>query len=499
MRAMTLVTGLPLLLMSACGGGSTGESPAGMSELDANPRNNLPPVAFDGAVEVQEDGTVEVALAGGDLDSDTVAFFVVDEPEHGSLTGQPPELTYTPHPDFHGHDAMSFAATDGQFESALAWVDLTVHSVNDVPVLADYDLVVQLDGGTSLEINLEAVDVDADTVSWAYDLVLPEHGTLTGALPNVTYTPEDGFDGTDRFTYRATDGADWSAPGAVELVVLPVEDPWHPTDKPNEYTAGNTALLIDVDAQAMVAAGWAVEDVPQDTERGGAVIDQGDYLEYRPPAGDELVQDSFVYTVEHVVHGSRSVAVTIEVGSRIWYVSNGGVNGASGTSWEPRATLRNMVEVLGPDETVYVTSGDYVVGNLSAMPNRTTIVGAGTALEVDGRLLYDAGSAPTLSSSRTTVVQLSPGSSLGGVFIEASGVRDGVSFGDGVTPSLLWDVTIVNALAGVDIKDESDVTLQNVRVFTGDTGLEAARSSVDIVDCMFDSLDIGIVAASSDL
>ena len=47
----------------------------------------------------------------------------------------------------------------------------------------------------------------------------PAHGTLTGTVPNLTYTPTGGYTGPDSFTFQATDGLTTSAPGTVSVIV----------------------------------------------------------------------------------------------------------------------------------------------------------------------------------------------------------------------------------------------------------------------------------------
>ena len=47
----------------------------------------------------------------------------------------------------------------------------------------------------------------------------PGGGTLSGTLPNVTYTPAPNFEGPDRFTFRVSDGLKVSAPAEVSIVV----------------------------------------------------------------------------------------------------------------------------------------------------------------------------------------------------------------------------------------------------------------------------------------
>lgn len=46
----------------------------------------------------------------------------------------------------------------------------------------------------------------------------PANGTLTGTAPDLVYTPNTGFSGTDTFTFTASDGTATCAPATVELV-----------------------------------------------------------------------------------------------------------------------------------------------------------------------------------------------------------------------------------------------------------------------------------------
>ncbi|MFW7379198.1 MAG: choice-of-anchor D domain-containing protein [Oligoflexus sp.] len=53
-------------------------------------------------------------------------FSVLAQPDHGSLSGTPPQLTYTPEPGFKGRDYFSFRVSDSQGQSQLALIRLLV-------------------------------------------------------------------------------------------------------------------------------------------------------------------------------------------------------------------------------------------------------------------------------------------------------------------------------------------------------------------------------------
>ena len=47
----------------------------------------------------------------------------------------------------------------------------------------------------------------------------PAHGVLSGAAPNLTYTPKAGFTGKDRFTFKVNNGYAKSLDATVSIVV----------------------------------------------------------------------------------------------------------------------------------------------------------------------------------------------------------------------------------------------------------------------------------------
>jgi hypothetical protein len=69
---------------------------------------------------------------------------------------------------------------------------------------------------------------DPDVVNWFTQLLYPmtysvvtqpQHGTLSGNAPDLIYTPNPDFIGTDYFTYRIYDGTAYSEPAAVSVIV----------------------------------------------------------------------------------------------------------------------------------------------------------------------------------------------------------------------------------------------------------------------------------------
>ena len=67
-----------------------------------------------------------LALLASDPDANALNFVLVQLPAHGKLSGQAPNLSYTPDSGFLGTDALIFTATDGTASSAQATVTISV-------------------------------------------------------------------------------------------------------------------------------------------------------------------------------------------------------------------------------------------------------------------------------------------------------------------------------------------------------------------------------------
>lgn len=175
---------------------------------------NDAPIARDASVGTEEDVALPVTLEARDVDGDSLTFQLATAPAHGTLSGTPPEVTYTPEQDFHGEDSFTFSVSDGT-DTSSATVSLTVSFVNDAPVAAAQSRVLE---PVATALMLEGSDVDGDLLTFAIHSP-PEHGTLEGTPPEVTFTPEEGFRGTTSFSFTVSDGVLGSEPATVTLRV----------------------------------------------------------------------------------------------------------------------------------------------------------------------------------------------------------------------------------------------------------------------------------------
>ncbi len=179
-----------------------------------------PPTASPQLLVTPEDQSVAVSLSGVDPEGAPLVALVNTTPLNGRLSGQPPNLTYTPNRDFFGTDSFSFVVSDDRATSQPATVTIWVSAVNDAPT-AQSQSVTTTQG--SIVVTLSATDPENDPLS--YQVVSqPDAGRLTGTLPTLTYESAASFVGGDEFAFLASDGTTNSNIAVVRVVVTAAPD-----------------------------------------------------------------------------------------------------------------------------------------------------------------------------------------------------------------------------------------------------------------------------------
>lgn len=274
-------------------------------EITVTPVND-PPQADGQALSVDEDATLAITLTGSDIEGDPLTFAVITPPTHGILTGTAANLTYSPGADYSGPDAFTFVVNDGQYDSPQASVDIAVQPVNDPPLANPQSLATDED--TPLAITLSGSDPEGDPLTFSL-VTGPANGALSGTLPNLTYTPNADFNGSDGFAFVADDGTDFSPQAAVGIAVDPVNDP-PLADGQVVSTVEDMPLAItltgsDVDGDSLT---FTVTGGPGN----GTLSGQAPDLTYTPASGF-VGADSFTFVANDGVVGSAPATVEITV------------------------------------------------------------------------------------------------------------------------------------------------------------------------------------------
>ena len=167
--------------------------------------------------------SLAITLSGADVDNDPLNFIVVELPASGDLSGTPPNLLYTPISGFFGADSFSFTVDDGALTSTTATIAIEVSEAiapspptNNVPVADSQSVLTPRDAPVTLL--LRGSDSDNDSLSFNF-ISLPENGALRGVPPNLTYTPDTNFIGSDGFAFTVSDDESTSEPATVSITV----------------------------------------------------------------------------------------------------------------------------------------------------------------------------------------------------------------------------------------------------------------------------------------
>ncbi len=186
---------------------------------------NTAPVAMSNSVFTSVNEPVDISLQATDEENDPLSYIVITNPIHGTLSGSAPTLIYRPQTDFIGQDRFQFKANDGKRDSNIATIDITVTEAgsggggnqgNTPPVAQNQTVATKVN--TDINISLTATDADNDTLT--YKIVnSPRHGDVSGTPPNITYSPDTDYTGSDDFSFKANDGTADSNRGRVNITI----------------------------------------------------------------------------------------------------------------------------------------------------------------------------------------------------------------------------------------------------------------------------------------
>jgi VCBS repeat-containing protein len=292
--------------------------------ITVSPVNDAP-TAADDAYSTGEDTALTVDAPGvlandNDPDGDRLHTVVGSASSHGTVAlNANGSFTYTPAANFNGSDSFTYRANDGTVESNQATVTITVTATNDGPTAVDdaystaEDTTLTVAAASGVLAN--DTDPEGDTLS-AVAGSGPSHGTLTrNADGSFTYTPAANFNGSDSFTYRASDGTAESSPATVAITVSGVNDA--PTAAADAYSTGEDTTLT-VDAPGVLANdhdpdGDRLHTVVESAPSHGTLTLDTDGSFLYTPASDYNGSDAFTYRANDGTLASNLATVTITI------------------------------------------------------------------------------------------------------------------------------------------------------------------------------------------
>lgn len=274
-----------------------------------NNLNDLPTLGVDQFFTTGKNTPITFDISTAtDLDGDVIHYLSTLGPLHGTISGcldgsSSRTCTYTPDASFSGIETITYKVNDGLFDSTTtAKIEI---QVNAPPVMIG-DQTESVNEDTLLSFNLlGATDADADPLT--YELITPPTGgILSNCLQNTAnltcqFQPNQDFNGTVSFSYRAFDGGSYSnSMATVTINILPVNDaPIAPSNQngiTNEDTALELALFpgSDVDGDSLT---YEIVTLPTHGTVTNCLGNSSDLSCTYTPALNYHGTDSFTYKV----------------------------------------------------------------------------------------------------------------------------------------------------------------------------------------------------------
>ena len=253
--------------------------------------------AADDSKTTNENTPVTIDVLSND-DADATLTGVLTQPANGSVSVVNGKIVYTPNNNFNGTDTFTYEVTDPQGNKTTASVTVTVNG----KVNAANDSKVT-DENTPVTINVLSND-DADATLTGV-LTQPANGSVSVVGGKIVYTPNNGFNGTDSFTYEVTDPQGNKTTASVTVTVNGKIDATNDKISTNENTPVTIDVLSNDDADAALTG---VVSQPAN----GSVSVVGSKIVYTPNTGFSGT-DSFTYEVVDPQGNKTTATVTVTV------------------------------------------------------------------------------------------------------------------------------------------------------------------------------------------
>ena len=152
--------------------------------------NSTPEVVSE-SHHTNEDTAIGLALKATDRDSDILTFNIVQDPVHGQLRGELPNIKYIPNDNFHGIDSIKYNVNDGMQTSNTATVKIYVKAINDPPSSLSpkspddkSEIVITINNLKGSRVNFswhQSIDPDNDKLEYLFNSwyeIIDQNGTM---------------------------------------------------------------------------------------------------------------------------------------------------------------------------------------------------------------------------------------------------------------------------------------------------------------------------------
>ncbi|QLE87645.1 tandem-95 repeat protein [Shewanella sp. Scap07] len=354
---------------------------------------NRAPTTNNYGLTLAEDSSLAITPRATDEDGDPLSYRLVTPPQHGELQSNGQVWLYQPEADYNGQDSFEFTASDGEFESQVATVTLTISAVNDAPVAIVDNLSFSQNEANQYSLNVLSNDYDVDGDELSIVNASVDVGTVTIEDNQLVYQAIAGIQGSINIQYMISDGSKQTAQTIATFSLGDADNSNLPTlTLPDDIEVDSQRLFTRIDVGFATAV---------DSNGNPIAVKQLNKRLYFPP-GHHQVYWQAEDSQGNVVTAAQSVKVNpiISLGKNAFSAEN------------TRYTARVFLNGLAPQYPLtipYTVSGSSDAGDHNLVHGELVISSGQT-----GEIMVDVFADGEQEIDETLVITLDESLNLGG-------------------------------------------------------------------------------------
>jgi large repetitive protein len=252
------------------------------------------------------DNWKNISVLNNDLPSGATVY-TITQPSHGTsqIRNNNRKVRYTPTAGYTGEDQFTYTVKIGSGQNMEVSESATVYIYRgEFPQFAAVNDSVETDVETPVTINVLGNDTGAFKI--ITNVGTPSNGTAVISNAKIVYTPNDGFEGSDKFNYTIQNGFNETSTGEVTVTV---SSAGCEANDDMVIVPQNTSTIINVLGNDTGVAPLTIQSVTTPAAGGTAVI-ENNKIKYTGKT-DSIQNDSFNYTMLDDNGATDEATVTI--------------------------------------------------------------------------------------------------------------------------------------------------------------------------------------------
>lgn len=272
------------------------------------------PVGVDDNASTDEDNNITVSVLSNDssLNGNSLSIVNLTTPAKGKVSINGADIIYVPNADFNGIDSFKYSPNNGLLNGNKTTVTITINPINDRPIATEDNISTREDINVSISVLDNDIDIDSNTLTIT-SVAKPANGIATIDNKSITYSPNIGFNGIDKFIYTISDG-NMTASASVNVAVSPVNS--IPTAYDKNITINEDSVNIPIVLSGQDADGDTLTYIIVSNPSNGTLSGTEANIKYTPNTNFSGT-DSFTYKINDSTVDSNIATVTILVNSDI--------------------------------------------------------------------------------------------------------------------------------------------------------------------------------------